>query len=178
MMAGWRMEVTGLRDLMNQLDAIDKKATRHIRSEITRVARSVRIDAAGRITENPIRNWGSWTDSETGRDLSFTAENVAAGFKIQTSTFRKAGVSRGYGVDVRQASAAGSIYEVVGTGQRVRGEGKDRERGLRFVRSINAKAGTRRPRSLFPAYYSAVTPEVKNRIRDRIVEEARKAGLS
>lgn len=172
-MAGWRVEVTGLRQLMNALDDIDKKATARIRKEINSVARAVQINAAGRV-ETPLSNWGPWTDSKTGRDLGFNDSLVAAGFKVQRNSFRKRGVSRGYGVDVRQASPGGSIFEVIGDKSRTRGPSGDL-----FVDNFLAKVGGRKaPRSLLPAYYSAVTPEVQDRIRDQIVDEARRAGLS
>lgn len=170
-MAGWRVEVTGLRQIMNALDEIDKKATKRIRDEINKVAKAVQVNAAGGISQ-PLTNWGQWTWSVDGRDFSFNESTVAAGFKVYRSNFRKRGVSRGYGVDVRQALPAGSIFEVIGDKSRTSGR-----RGQSFVDSVVRKAGGTYPRSLLPAYYSAVTPEVKERIANQILEEARKAGL-
>jgi len=170
-MAGWKVEVTGLRQLMSALDEIDKSATKKIRKAITDVAKVVAKDAAGRINQ-PMSGWGRWIDSETGRDLGFDPSVVAAGFKPKTSSYRKRGVSRGYGVDVIQTSAGGSVFEVVGDKSRTRGA-----QGERFVDQIVARTTSTRPRSLFPAYYAGVTPEVKDNIRDQILDEARKAGL-
>ena len=168
---GWRIEVTGLRQLINALDEIDKGATRKIRAEITSVANAVKVNAAGRVTQQPLGNWGKWT--YRGRDLNFDTGAVSAGFKVQRNNFRKRGVSRGFGVDVRQASAAGSIFEVIGDKSRVSGP-----KGEQFVDSIVAKGGLTRPRSLLPAYYSAVTPDVQERIRDQIISEAKRLGLT
>ncbi len=169
-MAGWTIEVTGLRQLMSALDEIDKAATKHIRKSINDVSTAVKVNAAGRITETPLGNWGTWKSGS--RDLSFDTAAVASGFRITRNSFRKRGVSRGYGVDVRQASPGGSIFEVIGDKSRTSGP-----RGVQFVDSIVAKAGMTRPRSLLPAYYSAVTPEVQERIKEQILDEARKAGL-
>jgi hypothetical protein len=172
-MAGWLIEVTGLRSTIDALDRIDKKATKSIRDSINTVAKAVKVNAAGRITETPLSNWGAWTATDRGRDLGFTTAGVASGFKVYRNNFRKRGVSRGYGVDVRQSSPGGSIFEVIGDKSRTTGP-----RGEQFVDSILAKFGNKMPpRSLLPAYYSAVTPEVQERIRDQIIEEARKAGL-
>lgn len=172
-MAGWKVEVTGLRQLLNALDEVDKKATVRIRSEINKVANAVKVNAAGQITQTPLSHWGAWIDSDSGRDLGFSTAGVASGFKVARSNFRKRGVSRGYGVDVRQASPGGSIFEVIGDKSRTRGP-----QGDNFVDQVLAKVGNKRPpRSLLPAYYSAVTPDVQERIAAQILDEARKAGL-
>lgn len=172
-MAGWKVEVTGLRQLMDALDEIDKKATARIRKEINTVAKAVQVYASGHV-EPPLSNWGSWIYSKDGRDLGFNDTAVAAGFKVQRNSYRKRGVSRGYGVDVRQASPGGSIFEVIGDKSRTSGPVGDT-----FVDNFLGKVGNRKsPRSLLPAYYSAVTPDVQERIKNQIIEEARKAGLT
>lgn len=172
---GFRVEVTGFRELYNALDEVDKKATRRIVREITKAGKAVASDAAGRTpTDYPLSNWGAWgTTNRAGaqRDLGFNPAAVASGFRVRRNSFRRRGVSAGIGWDVIQSNAGGSIFEVVGDGSRV-----TTRSGANLVKVINERFGTRRPRSLFPAYYAQMSG-VRERIRDMIIADARKAGL-
>jgi hypothetical protein len=158
-----KIEVTGLRALIDALGETDKKAVKAIQTEIKDVSEQVVTNAQGRIGGLPLSGWGAWNNR--GRDLGFDMRSVVTGIKVQANRFRKRGVNRGFGYDVAQSNAAGSVYEVVGSGDSP------------FVQNIVDRSGTARPRTLLPAYYSAVTPEVQERIKDKITDEARKAGL-
>ena len=164
-----RVEVTGLRAVIDALGEVDKKAVKAIQKEITTAAKAVVKDAQSRVTGYPISNWGNWTTAN-GRDLSFNPETVAAGFKVKANRFRRQGTNRGFGYDVVQSNAGGSVFEVIGDGSRV-------TTGQQFVDTIANRFGSKRPRILMPAYYSAITPELREKIRDQIIDEARKAGL-
>lgn len=164
-----KVEVTGLRQIIDALDQIDKNAVKHIRKEITSVAKDVVASAQGSV-DQPLSGWGGW--GANGRDLGFDPGMVSKGIRVKSNRFRSRGVNRGFGYDVVNSNAAGAIFEVIGDKSRV-----SSDKGAQFVDSIVAKFGMRRPRILMPAYYSAVTPEVKERIKDAILDEARKAGL-
>jgi hypothetical protein len=170
---GWKVEVTNLKQLMNALEVIDKSATKNIQKTITNVAKRVVVDATYLTPSgNPISNWGQWRFARDGRDLSFDSGDVAKGFKTQKSNFRRKGVSAGLGFDVVQNNAAGAIFELMGDGSRV-----TTRRGANMVSVINKRFPRKQPRTLIAAYYQNMNDEVRDGIRDQILDEARKAGL-
>ncbi len=177
-MSGWKIEVTNLRQLMNALEVIDKSAAKNINKTITGVAKRVVVDATYLTPyNNPLSGWGKWISSTNNRDLSFDSGAVAKGFRVQRSNFRRRGVSAGLGYDVVQSNAAGAIFEVIGDGSRV-GETKFHWQGAGFVRNIANRFPRKQPRTLIGAYYRNMSQEVRDEIRDQIVQEARKAGLT
>ena len=107
-----------------------------------------------------------------GRDLSFDSGDVARGFKVKKNNFRRKGVSAGVGFDVLQTNAAGAIFEVMGEGNRV-----TTRSGQNLVDVVNNRFPRKQPRTLIAAYYQNMNEEVRNGIRDQIIDEARKAGL-
>lgn len=170
-MAGWTVEVTGLREILDALAAVDKKAAKRITDAIAKAAKNVAAEASYLTPyDNPVSNWGQW--SASGRDLSYSGAAASAGFKMQRSNFRRRGVSAGASWDVVQSNAGGNIYEVIGDGSRVSDSS-----GQNLVDNMNARFGTRKPRSLFPAYYAGVPEDLAEQISDQILDEARKAGL-
>ena len=164
-MAGWRVEVTGLRQIMDALAEVDKKAAREITKRITDAAKSVVIEASyispGR---NPISNWGTWF-ARNGRDLSFSPTMASAGYKVRRSNFRKRGVSAGIGWDVYQTNPGGAIFELLG------------KSSTPFVETIADRFAGKRPRVLIPAYYAGVPEGLAEDIADQLVAAARRAGL-
>ncbi len=175
-MPRWTVEVTGLRQLINALEATDKRAAKMVTNEITKAGRQVATEARRLApTEEPVSNWGTWnatTARGASRDLGFDPVKVAKGFRVQRNRFRRRGVNAGIGWSVYQSNAGGSIFEVMGSGRRV-----TTRSGASMVRTINRRFPGRQPRSLFGAYYRVMTPAMRDRIRDMIVAEARKAGL-
>lgn len=172
-LSGWHVQVTNLKQLTNALEGIDKSAAKNIRKTITDVAKRVVVDATYLSPSgNPLSNWGNWTFLRDGRDLSFNAGDVAKGFKVKKNNYRRRGVSAGLGYDVMQTNAAGAIFEVMGDGSRV-----TTRSGKNLVDVVNDRFPRKQPRTLIAAYYQNMSEEVRNDIRDRIVDEARKAGL-
>jgi hypothetical protein len=172
---GWRIEVTNLRQLMNALEVIDKSAAKNIQKKIGAVSKRVVVDATYiSPSNNPLSGWGSWNtpNGNDTRNLSFDPAAVASGFKVQKSNFKRRGVSAGFGYDVQQWNAAGAIFEVMGEGNRVTNSS-----GQNMVDVVNKRFPRKQPRTLIAAYYRNMSEEVRNEIRDQIVEEARKAGL-
>lgn len=172
----WKVEVTGLRQVMDALKEMDKKAYREITKVITSKAKDVQWAAATSVPGNPVSGWGPWTDSGSGRDLGFSPSAVASGFKVQRNNYRRRGVSAGISWDVVQMDPAGAIFEVVGDFTRIRTDS-----GRRLVEKINdrfpmPKKGTR---LLTRAYYKAIpdSQALAEQIRDSIIESARANGL-
>lgn len=171
---GWKIEVTNLRQLMDALEVIDKSAKNSIERTITGVAKRVVVDATYLTPgSNPISGWGTWKFSRDGRDLSFNSNDVASGFKVQRQNFRRRGVSAGLGFDVVQTNAAGAIFEVMGDGSRVTDSS-----GQNMVDVINSRFPRKQPRTLIGAYYKNMNEDVREAIKDQILDEARKAGLT
>lgn len=172
----WRVEVTGLRQVFNALEEWDKSASRRIVKEITQAADRV-AKTAGMMApnENPVSNWGGWTFSRDGRDLGFNPSVVKAGFKKRQNNYRRAGIKAGIAWEAYQSNAGGNIFEVMGTGSGATPSARTLidTVGRRFG---GTKARTR-PRTLIPAYYSVMTPELRDGIRQMIENEAKKAGL-
>jgi len=170
-MAGWTVEVTGLRQILTALAEVDKKAAKRVTDAIAKAAKDVATEASYLTPgSNPLSNWGSFSDR--GRDVSYSGSAASSGFKMRRSNFRRRGVSAGASWDVLQTNAGGNLFEVVGDGSRVRTAS-----GQNLVDVINSRFGTRKPRSLFPAYYKGVPDDLAERIGAQILDEARKAGL-
>ena len=171
-----KVEVTGLRQILDALDTVDKKAANLIRKQITKAGGNVRKSAQANISRmgRPVSNWGPWieTASGRGRDLSFDPGTVVRKVKLQRSNYKKGGVARGISWDVVNDSPAGAIFEVVGDFSRTTDEA-----GEHLVRAINRRYPGKKPRILLPAYYAGMPENLKDDIRDQILTEARKAGL-
>lgn len=171
---GFRVEVTGFRELYDALTEVDKKAARLVVREITKAGKAVATDASYRTPGTPpLSNLGTWgARGKAGiRDLGYNPAAASAGFKVKRSNFRRRGVSAGLGFDVVQTNAGASIFEIIGSGKRIR-----TPQGAALVHNINDRFRGRSPRSLIPAYYAGMDG-VTERIRDLILVEARKAGL-
>jgi hypothetical protein len=172
-MGGWNIEVTNLKQLTNALEGIDKSANKRITKTITDVAKRVVVDATYLTPSNEMpSNWGKWTFSRDGRDLSFDSSDVAAGFKVKKSNFKRRGVSAGLGFDVIQTNAGGAIFEVMGDFSRATNDS-----GRNLIKVINERFPRKQPRTLIAAYYQNMNQDVRDGIRDQIISEARKAGL-
>jgi|LakMenEpi03Aug12_release.lakeMendotaPanAssembly.Ray.scaffolds.fasta_scaffold816967_2 hypothetical protein len=171
---GWKIEVTNLKQVLNAIEGIDKSAVKSIEKTIRGVAKGIAGDAASLTpSNNPIGNWGQWTFKRDGRDLSFNSSDVAKGFKVKKNNFKRRGVNAGFGFDVIQYDAAGAIFEVMGDGSRVTTRG-----GANMVNMINQRFPRKQPRTLIAAYYQNMNEEVRDSIREQIISEARKAGLT
>ena len=163
-MAGWVVEVSGLKQVLNALAEVDKKAAKRVTDAIASAAKGVAAEASYRTPgSNPISNWGAW--NQRGRDLSYSGSAAAGGMKVRRNGFRRRGVSAGASWDVVQTNAAGAIFELVGKGS------------TPFVEAISGRYRGKNPRSLIPAYYAAMPESLADSIRDQILDEARKAGL-
>jgi hypothetical protein len=159
----WKVEVTGLRQVLDALAEVDKRAARVVVKEITEAGKGVAAAAAGRVSGQPLSGWGQWVSGS--RDLSYDVGSVRSGYKLRRNNFRRRGVTAGAGWDVYQTTPGGAIFELLGSGS------------TNFVQSIADRFPGRQPRTLLPAYYDVMTPERVEQIRDTITNEARKAGL-
>jgi hypothetical protein len=171
------VDVTNLRQVFDALDEWDKKAGNRLRKMIRDAGGDV-VTSASYLAPGrpPLSGWGNWTSSKDGRDLGFNPSTVARGFKVRQNNFKRRGISAGIAFEVYQSNAGGSIYEVIGKGNRV-GESNFNWQGAGFVDRVRARFPQREPRSLFAAYYDVMTPALQDKIRDSIIAEARKAGL-
>lgn len=177
----WRVEVTGLRQVFDALDDWDKKAANALKKRITDGARQIAVEASYiSPSSNPLSSWGPWRFSRDGRDLGFNASVVASSYKVRRNNYKRKGISAGIAWEVYSANAAGNIFEVMGDKSRT-GQTNFNWQGDGFVDSINSRFGGRkkgtRPRTLVPAYYRVVTPELREEIRQAIERSAREAGL-
>ena len=179
MPTNYRITVSGLRQVIDALDETDKRAGKVIRKEITTAGKGVVTAAQQMVARQgpPLSGWGKWTFSRDGRNLGFDTPNVIANIKLRPNNFRRRGVSTGLGYDVYNLNAGGSIFEVMGDESRV-GQTPYDWQGEGFVRRIKARYPGKSPRILLPAYYKGLPPDLKERIRDRILEEARRVGLT
>lgn len=165
-MAGWKVEVTGLRELVNALQETDKAALRSLTKRITDAGKRVVAEASYIVPgTNPISGWGKWVDARTGRDLSYEPATVSASFKLRRNNYRRRGVSAGVSWDVYQTNAGGAIYELLGSGT------------SQFVDSVAGRYTGKQPRALIPAYYSGFPESTRQEIADDILDAARRAGL-
>lgn len=169
----YQIEVTGMRQVFNALEKWDAAAAKTINRRITQAGKQVAIQASYLAPgSNPLSNWGAWTEQRRGRDLSFDSTAVASGFKVRRNNFRRRGVSAGIAWEVYQSNPAGSIFEVMGDKSRV-----TTNAGAHLVDTVTNRFPRKQPRTLIPAYYSVMTPDLRDEIKRTIENEARKAGL-
>lgn len=182
---GWKIEVSNLRQVMDALDEMDKKAGNRVKKEITAKGKAI-ATAAKDLTpqSNPVSGWGPWLPTrrrfrnDASRNLSWNRSDVVAGFKVKKSNYRRRGVSAGISWDVYQTNAAGAIFEVIGANNRHEDDSRPWLPGRYLVEAVNERfPRTKGPRTLVPAYYREMTPEFKQEIREAIIREAREAGL-
>ena len=177
----YKVEVTGLRQVLDALDEWDKKAGDALKRRITKGAKQIATEASYISPyRNPLSGWGKWRFSRDGRDLGFDPSTVAGSYRVRRNNFRRKRISAGIAWEVYSANPAGNIFEVLGSGDRV-GETNFTWQGQGFVDNINERfKGNKkgqRPRTLVPAYYKVVTPELREEIRQAIIRSAREAGL-
>lgn len=173
-LSGWNIEVTGLKQVLNALEVVDKSAAKKLTKTITDVAKRVKVDATYLTPfSQPLSGWGQWTFSRDGRDLGFEPGAVASGFAVQRNNFRRKGTSAGIGFDVVQKNAGGAIFEVMGDGSRI-----TTKSGKHMVSVVNKRFPRKQPRTLVQAYYQNMNQELRDSIRDHIINAAREAGLS
>lgn len=163
---GWRVEVTGLREVIDALNEVDKRAVRIITKRITDAGKSVVSSAQSLApSENPVSNWGTWFDSGSGRDLSYGPSTVRSSYKLRRNNYRRRGVSAGIGWDVYQTNPGGAIFELLGKGS------------TPFVERVAARFPGKQPRVLIPAYRAGMPSDLSEQVTQEILDEARKAGL-
>lgn len=173
MPTNWRVEVTNLRQVFNALEQWDKQASKTVVRMITKAGRDVATEASYLAPgTNPLSNWGPWTEQRRGRDLSFDPSQAAKGFKVRRNNFRRRGVSAGIAFEVYQSNPGASIFEVMGDKSRV-----TTRAGAHLVDTIVSRFPRKQPRTLIPAYYRVMTPDLRDEIKRTIESEARKAGL-
>lgn len=176
MAVNYRVEVSGLRQVIDALEEVDKSAKRRIERAIRKGGNQVVAAAKRRVPANPLSGWGPWTESTRGRDLGYEASAVISGIRLQKSNFKRRGVSAGFGFDVYNKNPAGAIFEVIGGKTKV-GLTDYNWQGPGFVDRIKDRFPGKNPRILLPAYYEGLPDGFKEQIRDQIIDEARKAGL-
>ena len=170
---GYKIEVSGLRELYDALRETDKKAANEVTKIITQAGKQVAAEASYLTPpDNAVSNWGPWLDAKRGRDLGFDPSTVSSNFKVKRNNYRRKGVSAGIAWEVVQANAGGSIWSLMGDCSRV-----TTPSGAHLVNVINAPYPGKQPRALLPAYYRVITPELREKIRDTIVNHARRLGL-
>lgn len=175
----WRVEITGIREVLNALAQIDPQAQKVITTAMVALGKDVAAAAGRFVPDSPLSNWGSWSRLAArrgvleSRDLSFNAALARGGIRVKRNNFRRRGMSAGFGVDVEQRDWAGAIFDIVGDKSRITSP-----QGAHFVDVINSRFGTARPRSLIGGYYAVDIEARSEQIRDDIASAAIRLGLS
>jgi hypothetical protein len=162
-----RVEVDGVGPFISRLEKFDKDVAKVLKGEMRAGAREVSNAAKSQVSGLALSNWGPW--NHKGRDLGFNASKARGGYKVQTSRYRKRGVTVAFGYDVAQKSPGGAVLE---------GAGKS---DTNFTRNIIGKWGPRPnarggKRILLPAYYTGIKPATE-RIEKAIRDAERKVGM-
>jgi hypothetical protein len=167
-----KMDVTGLAAFINRLEKFDKDVSRTLKREMRAGAMLTAKEARSLTPSSPLRNWGSFIangsrggQGGSGNDLSFNSAAVKRGFKVATNRYRRRGATVGFGYDVTQANAGGSVFETVG-----------KSSGTSFVDRIVSQFGSQRPKTLIPAYYATID-EARDRVEEAIRNAEREVGL-
>lgn len=166
----YQVKVENLGPLINRLEKFDKDVAKDLKKELSSATDLVVKAARARVDGPALRNWGTWIEAKSGRDLTYDPSNVAAGIKRITNRYRRGGATISFGQDVSQRNPGGAVFEFAGT-----------KSSSDFTRFIVAKhgpvpAGGRMPRRLGPAYYAAMG-EARARIEAAIRKAQSRVGM-
>lgn len=176
----WSVRIDGIVPKIDALRKMDKKIYNAMVREIENAAKAVSSDAAARVPDNPLSNWGRWTSASSargrgsvtvvsaggGRDLSYEQGSVRAGFKHKAGRKFRQGTLSKFSVVVSQMSPAGAIYELAGSVGQYWGAGN---KGRSFTSNMSNKNGSAYPRALGAAYY-AKGPSAAEKI-EKIIDQ-------
>jgi len=107
------INVEGLDKTLNALRIIDPELKKNLNREMVKSVRPIITKTKNRVVTRPARNWGKWTESDTGRDLSWNAGTVKKGIGTSTANARAISGVRGQ-FRLMNKSAAGAIFENAG----------------------------------------------------------------
>ena len=155
----FRVEMTGFGRAMRALEQSDQLAFKEITKAMRDVATAVKKEVQQRIPDAPVSNWGPWTESRKGRNLSFNQSRLRGGVSIRMNRFKARGTkeSMGLAYEVKQNADAGAIFALIGKGNSV-----TTPQGAALVRAVNSRYpiehwryGASGPRGMVAAYYAA-----------------------
>lgn len=133
---GPTIKIYGLDRAIGAMEQLEPGFRREARKEIMRtpkkVAEKARSQARG---IQPLSGWGKWRETKRGRDLSWDGGEVASGIRA---------IPGGRRLNVRlvSKSAAGSIFEQMGSGEYVgQSNPARRGQGAAMVKAISRRYG-------------------------------------
>ena len=157
--SGWNVDIQGIAKTIDFLERFDKETAKVLKKDIKAGANEVAKASRALIPHDGLRNWGAWTYSRDGRDLGFIGSWVKRGIVTETQRTKMSGITVGFGYRVVTKTPAGAIYELAGS-----------RSNEPMPRAINKKRPVNRyPRTLFEAYYSAMT-----HVQEKVAEAIRK----
>lgn len=154
----------------------DEIAYKEIEKAMRGVAASLRKAVRERIPDNPVSNWGAYTDARTGRDLAWFQSAVKGSVGYAKKGMGKR--SRGLAYEVTIKHPAGAIWALMGSGQRV-----TTNQGAHLVQTINDRfpiehwrgSGKQGPRGMVEAYYAAKDEGTDEQIAQKIATALERA---
>jgi hypothetical protein len=163
---GFDFKVENLAQTVDFLDTFNKDVAKVLKKEIKSGANEVAKASRSLIPHDGLSNWGQWTFTRDGRDLGFIGAFVKRGIVAEQTRTRMSGITVAFGYRVVSKTAAGAIYELAGS------QTDDEGMGL----AMRKKHPTNNyPRTLFPAYYSAM-PKVLKKVEAAIEKSTRMGG--
>lgn len=165
----WKFEVHGLAENINYLEKFNTDVAKILKKEMKDGANEVAKVSRSLIPTRTLTNWGPWTYSRDGRDLSFNSATVKRGIVAKQRRVRRRGETVGFGYVVENKTPAGALYELAGSRNKS---------GEPFNSLINMHHGSiqpKRPRTLIPAYYQAM-PLAQAKIEAALEKAQRSVG--
>jgi hypothetical protein len=128
------IRVEGLNTTLRALKVIDPEAMKAFRKGFKTAVEPIVSKAKGSVPDRPFRNYGRWTASADGRDLSWDARRVRRGMTTSVTASR-----RGAALRIVSKDPAGAIWENAGSQMAFRSTRPDRiEQARAFNRLANA----------------------------------------
>lgn len=160
--------VDGATQFIDRLRTFDRQVYDELIRELEGSAKNVRDDAASRIPDRPLGNWGRWVTggsmrrrgtvsiigtSGKSRNLSFDGGKAQSKMRTYVGRKFRRGDIQTFRVFVQQMDWAGAIYELAGSEMSVNWGAIGGS--ATFRQNLNRKHGDGIwPRTLTPAYYA------------------------
>ena len=158
------MEVAGIKDVLREINDVDKKLRRQITKEFKAITQPVIDEAKGNVpTQPPISGWGRrWTTKSGFQMLPWQSYNAVKLIDTQVSGRRPkqfAGITRDLAVLViRWRGMVNTLFDTASDWET--------DRGRNMVQGLNSKHGEA-SRVIWPAY-EREGDKIEDEIRDQV----------
>lgn len=178
MSASFDVRLVNFDRMLRALKESDEIAFKEIKKAMKDIGDSVKKEASKRMPNNPVSNWGPWTDGRTGNDRAWRQSKARRMSSTQRQFNKRGQQGLAYVVSTANGNDIGSIFALMGSGTRT-----TTPQGEHLVQAINSRfpmqhwkgSGKPGPRTLVEAYYAAKPEGTDEEIARKIANALERA---